>query len=270
MTVMKRIVNKAIVICALAAAAVSCRVKDGDEFEPTALGFDFSRRTAYIIQSNSNTVQMLLHFNEYLAAAPSEREAIQDAYFYDKRISEREVGKWEIVGLATIFTGGALLDRPGATWSFVYTSATYPKDSRPTITCIAPNRYEIHYTGSLPRNTARYYNYYDYDAELALTVEVAQESYSDKGKPAERVCHDIDGRGEIAASRYSWTFDILSTLRLDTEVEDYPRFSDGQMVMAIDLDGTSTRPEAVYSAGGSITIHGGKDNAFIKTYSSYK
>ena len=261
-----------IIICALAAAASSCRIQEGNPFEPTRLGYDLSYKTVEHINRASDIVQTLMHFNEYLAAEDEEREVLHDLYFYNYRIAERADNRWEIIGYdyttLSVLTGGHLLDDTGDSWQF-YRHSTPVSSDLPTITRMDGGQFDKFALRMYGVFSGPAVYEYSPDLDLAFTFIPSTTASDSRQETYEYI--DVEGSGEIALwyTHYqakSFTFETETPLRTRPINGRISSVIDGALSMRIEMDGTIFTPRAEYDKYGSVKIFGGKDNAYQKSY----
>lgn len=249
------------IIAALAAATIfsGCKVSDGQKFTPTDLGYHLAISSLTVIAGTLDEFYTMKALDLYISADEAEREVIHDAYFYSQRIVERGAGQWQIIKTEndniTVFTGEKSLSETGAKWDFRKSQQYYGDNISSTIENITDNgteRYAVHsvYENGHSGNTA-------YSTNLTFTIEP---------QGARNTFIYIEGGGVhhySYAGDYSYT--VLSPLRFD---DGTMSFDEGRLSAAITIDGTVSSPEAEISKT-YITVWGGKDNAYTKTYTLY-
>lgn len=252
--------KKLSIIAALAAVTIlsGCKISEGTDFQPTALGFQLSVNTISLLELTLQDVETLRHLDEYIAADDNKRDEIQDRYFYSMRIVERQAGEWHLIGSRyemTVITGGTSLNESGATWSYCY-NATHKGDNFSSLTNIADGKYRFH--------SSKVYSVATY---LDLTM-----TFSPYDRPnGEYDYIDIETNGDQIVDQYinfnlhsGFSFRTLSPIRYI----DSKRIRSGRLSMSITIDDITCSPEAEFESD-FITVHGGKDNAYSKKYHYY-
>lgn len=261
--------KKFAIIAAMAAALTlqSCKIEHEETFDPTSLGYNLALDTSVSLFNMLEQVNFLRNFNRYLAApTDEERDAVHDQYFYDWRIAERNAGEWHIIRPNieyTVLTEGKLLGQSDAKWIFYDNHGKYPEDELPSLCSVAGDNecYDVHnviYSSTLGRS---------FTSDFRL--EYSSYSILENGEPREVECTKIDGGGDINGYYYTtghrnFEVQILKPL-LFNPLRSYIPFSEGHMVMTIDINGQVLAPEALFERG-AVTIRGGRDNAYSKSY----
>ncbi len=247
---------KRLIYTLLAAITLTgCRINDGYTYEPTRTGkqlFDITRET---IIKDSETLVVLLHFNEYLSATDeSAREEIHNRYFYTSRIFESD-GTWHIIDSEReifITTGGKLLSESDCEWRIGFKG--YSAEQQ--FFSLSPWGDDDGKNGDVFRYATLDYEY---------TVEVAKHATSFDGKEAIEYGFSYSGTGVISRYRATTYFDITEpTMWRST---DTGRLYGGWMKLwCFDDDlryEVSAQPSDSYSQFKSVRIFYEK---FIKTY----
>lgn len=240
-----------------------CKIDEGSSFNPTILGYNMAIGAVDAMSQSLGEVGTIRKFNEYLSASDEEREAINDRYFYSSRIVEREAGQWHIIhndrNELVILTHGTLLSDDGAVWNYYYYNMTYNDGEFPSIANLSEDgreRYEIR----CKENSSGY----SLRNRLQFTIEYTPYGQTSGGTTTTYEYIDVDSDSEQTVDGYYdlFTLRILAPLRYDTGKE---RFCGGRISTTMEIDGKLHSPETEFSERG-ITVWGGKDNAYSRTY----
>lgn len=277
------------IVCIFAAPAIvlllaGCRISRGEEFEPTAMGYDLSRYTSDVLDDICKSTDMLLHFSEWLGAEEDEREALHDLWFYSSRIVERDEGEWHIINSGselTVITGGATLNDEGASWQFRFGDGTYIDNDFPVLTRLADDGEDGDYGGGdvmryslqLPALSHGRNSSAQYGGTLTLTVKPYEKSSGGSSETLLR--YTFDGSFSERISRYSFGTDLCEVTILEP-LEYYPHerydkgIACGRTSMTVESEGKTRAPEAEYTGGCRVRIYGGAENAYTKEYDQYR
>ena len=245
-----------------------CKKDEGNGFEPTKLGFGMFCEAHAQQADIIDCMDMLRHLDEYIAVSDEQRAVLHERYFRNTRIVElANIGCWVITPNGSyydveIYTRGKGLGDEGAVWEVkivTYDSYPYKREHRSLSA-----EYVADDTWALSLRKLDYTWGYETTSTADLTYKILSASQVQIGGSGRLPFAEKVNYNDIDEDLYA-DYTISKALVFDS---DRDRFISGSYDFRFVYDGSLHTPAAEYS-NGQVTVYGGENNAYNRTYWLY-
>ena len=253
--------RRLLIIFTAAAMLAGCKIEEGQNFEPTKIGFTLATNFNSSAYKDIGYIATLWAFRGYLQAeTDEERTAIQDRYFYNSRIVKRDDYTWQIIAgsTLTVQTNDNTLAEAGDLWRM--TRGTDNENYTTTITLLdtpegEPERFSFESK----------YIYYSQRNHMETECTVSKE----EDKAGFRI-ELLSGSGLYFRRNDSYyRFQIITPLECSYNGGDRAIFDKGRIKFSYNSSDLLYTPEVEYCDEFTFIVYGGKENAYEKSYSWY-